>query len=133
FSAQPLFARALPPSPRLRRDKSKRGSVSLLIFRCYYFFNEGLKARVAVKRIEQGIYLDRTNVGAVALLVAVLEPAQRFILIIQAEIKQGAQVADHFVLLTYIVELAQHPPRGILVASVCFSHRPKRRHIRVVV
>src|SRR5207244_2344841 len=82
--------------------------------------------------LKQWIDVDPANVGAVALLVTLFEPAQRFVFIIQAEIKQSSQVANHLAVLTHLIELAQHSPRSILVISVRFGLRPERRHSRAV-
>src|SRR5213083_1755759 len=105
---------------------------SLLCFRGNNFLHQCLEARIAVQRIEQWIYLDPANVGAIAFLETLFKPAQRFIFIVQAEIKQSAHVANHLALLTYLIELAQHSQRGILVASASFSLRAKHRHIYIV-
>src|SRR5437868_10899469 len=97
-----------------------------------HLLHERFEARIAVQRIEQWIYFDPADVGAVAFLVTLFEPAQRFIFIVQAEIKQSAQVADYLTVLTYLIELAQHSPRGILVTRVSFSRSAKRRNKRVL-
>src|SRR5205809_3000725 len=108
------------------------GSCQSSRFRRDDFLDKRFESRIAVQRIEQWIYLDPADVGAVAFLVTLFEPAQRFIFIVQAEIKQSAQVADYLTVLTYLIELAQHSPRGILVTSVSFSLSAQHRHIRIV-
>src|SRR5437762_5584172 len=127
ISVRPLFASAFA---RLRRDKPALDGRSLTSFRFLsrHFSYEGFEARIAVQRVEQWIYFDPADVGAVAFLEALFQPAQRFIFIVQAEIKQGAQVANHLAVLTYLIELAQHSPRSILVTSVSLGRRAKRRH-----
>src|SRR5213078_979409 len=105
---------------------------SLWCFRRDHFLHQRFETRVAVQWIEQWIYLDPAEVGAGVFLEALFEPAQRFIFVVQAEIKQRAQVADHLALLTYLIELAQHSQRGILVTSVSFSLSAQHRHIRIV-
>src|SRR5882724_13083503 len=83
-----------------------------------HLLHERFEARIAVQRIEQWIYFDPADVGAVAFLETLFEPAQRFIFIVQAQIKQSAQVANHLTVLTDLIEIVQHSQRGILVTSV---------------
>src|SRR6266404_4969650 len=97
-----------------------------------HLLHERFEARIAVQRIEERIYLDPTDVGAVAFLEILFEPAQSFIFIVQAEIKQSAQVANHLALLTYLIEIAQHSPRGIFVTSVSSGLSAQHRHICIV-
>src|SRR5438309_9670638 len=94
--------------------------------------HERFEARIAVQRIEQWIDFDPADIGAVAFLETLFEPAQRFIFIVQAEIKQSAQVANHLAVLAYLIEIAQHSQRRILVASLSFSLSAKRRHKWIV-
>src|SRR5436190_19855992 len=105
---------------------------SLLCFRGNNFLHQCLEARIAVQRIEQWIYFDPADVGAVAFLETLFEPAQRFIFIVQAQIKQRAQIANHLAVLTYLVELGQHSQRGILLTSQSFSLSAKCRHKWVI-
>src|SRR6266700_3797993 len=97
-----------------------------------HLLHQRFEARIAVQRIEQWIYFDPADVGAIAFLETLFKPAQRFIFIVQAEIKQSAHVAYHLALLTYLIELAKHSQRVILVASAIFSLRAKHRHIYIV-
>src|SRR5438132_5744796 len=97
-----------------------------------HLLHERFEARIAVQRIEQWIYFDPADVGAVAFLETLFEPAQRFIFIVQAQIKQSAQVANHLAVLTYLVELGQHSQRGILLTSQSFSLSAKCRHKWVI-
>src|SRR5437899_5651194 len=94
--------------------------------------HERFEARIAVQRIEQWIYFDPADVGAVAFLETLFEPAQRFIFIVQAQIKQSAQIANHLTVLTDLIKLGQHLQRGILVTSVSFGLSAQHRHIRIV-
>src|SRR5437762_11175472 len=105
---------------------------SLLCFRGNNFLHQCLEARIAVQRIEQWIYFDPADVGAVAFLETLFEPAQRFIFIVQAEIKQSTQVANHLTALTHLIEIAQHSQSGIFVTSVSFSLSAQHRHICIV-
>src|SRR4051812_7521918 len=111
----------LPPSPRLRRDKSKRGSVSLLIFRCDYLLNQCVKSRIAAEGIEQGIYFDPTNVGAVPILVILFQPMKRLILLVETETEESSRVTLHVAALTHLVEIGQSLQRHVLVAAVSFG------------
>src|SRR6266576_3363314 len=131
ISVRPLFASAFA---RLRRDKPSPNGESLTSFRFWsrHFLDKRFETRIAVQRIEQWIYLDPADVGAVAFLQILFEPTHGFIFIVQAEIKQGAQVADYLTVLTYLIELAQHSPRGILVTRVSFSLSAQHRHIYIV-
>src|SRR5204863_5960991 len=108
----------MPPESRATRRPHKRPRLckrcavsarrknyrpSLLCFWRNDFLYERFKTRIAVQRIEQWIDLDPANVGAVAFLEILFEPAKRFIFIVQAQIKQSAQVANYLALLTYLV------------------------------
>jgi len=42
------------------------------------------------------------------------------------------QLSDHLALLTHLIELAQHLPRGILITSVGFGLCAERRHEWIV-
>src|SRR6266576_6813698 len=109
--------------------RSSRSSLLCFWLRRNDFLHQRLESRIAVQRIEQWIYFDPADVGAVAFLVTLFEPAQRFIFVVQAEIKQSAQVADYLTVLTYLIELAQPSPRGILVTIVSFGLSAQHRHI----
>src|SRR5262249_48571407 len=124
----------LCPGHRSSRFSSAKKLPSSLRFRfwCDYPLNQCLKSWIAMQRIKQWIGIDPANVGAVALFVTLFEPAQRFVFVVQAEIKQSAQIADDLAVLTYVIELTQHLPRRIFVTSVRFGLRPERRHSRVV-
>src|SRR5207248_8788843 len=93
-----------------------------------HLLHERFEARIAMQRIEQWIYLDPADVGTVAFLETLFEPAQRFSFIVQVEIKQRAQVANHLAVLTYLIEIAEHSQRGILVTSLSFGRSAHRRH-----
>src|SRR5437016_12557505 len=92
------------------------------------FLHERLETRIAVQRREKWIYFDPADVGSVAFLETLFKPAQRLLLIVQAEIKQSAPVAEHFAVLTHLMEIGQHLLRGTLVTSVSFSLSAERRH-----
>src|SRR5882724_10805366 len=116
--------------PRTRAAPAR--ACSLLCFWRHNLLYERFEARIAVQRIEQWIDLDPTDVGAVAFLEILFKPAQRFIFIVQAEIKQSAQVAKHLAVLTHLIEITQHSQCGILVTSLSFSRSAQRRHKCVV-
>src|SRR6266511_3319345 len=82
------------------------------------FLDQRFETRIAMQRIEQWLDFDPADVGAVAFLETLFEPAQRFIFIVQAEIKQGAPVANHLAALAHFIKLGQRLQRGILVTSV---------------
>src|SRR6266480_4348896 len=103
-----------------------------ILFGRNHLLHERFEARIAVQRIEQWIYFDPADVGAVAFLVTLVEPAERFIFIVQAEIKQSTQVADYLTVLTYLIELAQHSTRGILITRVSSGLSAQHRHIYIV-
>src|SRR6266480_4667252 len=103
-----------------------------ILFGRNHLLHERFEARIAVQRIEQWIYFDPADVGAVAFLETLFEPAQRFLFIVQAEIKQSAQVANHLAVLTDLIKLGQHLQRGILVTSQSFSLSAKCRHKWVI-
>src|SRR5437870_2677656 len=101
--------------------RSSRSSLLCFWLRRNHLLHERFEARIAVQRIEQWIYFDPADVGAVAFRETLFEPAQRFIFIVQAQIKQSAQIANHLTVLTDLIKLGQHLQRGILVTSVSFS------------
>src|SRR6267154_382579 len=80
--------------------RSSRSSLLCFWLRRNDFLHQRLETRIAVQRIEQWIYFDPADVGAVTFLETLFEPAQRFIFIVQAEIKQGAAVSNHFAVPT---------------------------------
>src|SRR5689334_14637697 len=97
FSAQQLFASAFAEL------LARQGSSRYFRFWCDHSFDQCFKARIAMQRIKQWIDVDPANVGAVAFFVTLFEPAQRFVFIVQAKIKQRAQVANDLALLTYLI------------------------------
>src|SRR4030095_3974770 len=108
------------------RRRSCRDSLRFCFWRDH-FLHECFKTRVAVEGIEQGIYVNPADVGAVTFLETLFEPAHRFIFIVQTEIKQRAVVADDFAALTDFIQVAQHSQRSILVTSQSFSLSAQRR------
>src|SRR5439155_13934729 len=86
------------------RRRSSRSSLSW----ANDLLHERLETRVAVQWLEQWIHFDPADIGAVAFLEAFFEPAQRLIVIVQAEIKQSAQVANHLALRDWKPDRGQH-------------------------
>src|SRR6266498_5395811 len=101
------------PHMRLRPCKhcaalARRRSCRFSPFWTNDFLDQRFETRIAMQRIEQWIDLDPADVGAVAFLETLFEPAQRFIFIVQAQIKQSAQIANHLTVLTDLIKLGQH-------------------------
>src|SRR6476661_454436 len=97
-----------------------------------HFLHEGFKTRIAVQWIEQVIDFDPADVQTIAFIKTLFEPAQRFLLVVQAEIKKRSPIAEPLAVLPYLSELGQHSPRRILAARVCFRCGAQRRHKWIV-
>src|SRR5439155_7021345 len=102
-TAKPPLHKLPRPCKHCAASAPRRSSRSSLL--CFWlprndFLHQRFETRIAVQRIEQWIDFDPADVGAVTFLETLFEPAQRFIFIVQAEIKQGAAVSNHFAVPT---------------------------------
>src|SRR5207249_3273577 len=65
----------------------------------------GLGPKMGIgQRVDQ-LDID-ADIAAVAFYKTLFEPAQRLLLIVQAEVEQGAPVGEHLAVLTYLIEVS---------------------------
>jgi len=93
--------------------------------------DERFETRVAVERIENRFNIDPTEVRAVAVDVALFQPAKRFIFVTGSEVDESTVVSQALSVWTHFVELGEGLLRDVFVTPFCFSHGEKGQMQRV--
>jgi hypothetical protein len=93
--------------------------------------DQRFETRFAAKRIEYRLNIDPAEIRAVAVGVALLEPAKRFFFVTDGEVNEGAIVSQSLPVWMHFGELGERLLGDIFVTHFRFSHDEKGQMQRV--